>query len=166
MTKESATNTSLTFTNVKPIHKGLDMKKVILLDNQSTVDLFCNSNMVTDIVKVKESIRVQSTGGYLVVRHKATLPGYGKQVWYNKDGITNILSMKNVREGNRIEYDCAAGVYTVVRKDRHNLEFKMIDEGLHVHIPGDKGLAFANIFPENKDSLSRRQLKGAQAARE
>jgi hypothetical protein len=42
----------------------------------------------------------------------------------------------------------------------------MIDEGLHVHIPGDKGLAFANTFSENKDGLSRRQLKGAQAARE
>ena len=42
----------------------------------------------------------------------------------------------------------------------------MVEDGLHVHIPGDKGKAFVNTVSENMEGFSKRQIKGAKAARE
>jgi hypothetical protein len=147
-------------------HQCLDMTKVILLDNQSTVDLFCNKDFVTNIVESPTKIKVKSTGGYITVHQKANVPGYSNKVWFSKDAVTNILCVKNIRKHHWITYDCSLGVYTVHRKDQSNLEFTMIDDGLHVHVPGDKALAFVNTISGNKEGFSKRQLKGAQAARE
>lgn len=85
--------------------KPIDMRNVILLDNESTMDLFCNKRFVTDIVKSKDSVKVTSNGGTLLVNHKASLPGYHKPVWYNKNAITNILALHNVKRQYRVTYD-------------------------------------------------------------
>jgi hypothetical protein len=41
---------------------GIDMRNVILLDNQSTVDHFCNPDLVQNIARAKSSVQVKSTG--------------------------------------------------------------------------------------------------------
>ncbi|MGL5934525.1 MAG: hypothetical protein ACRCZI_02765, partial [Cetobacterium sp.] len=68
---------------------GVDMRNVILLDNQSTIDLFCNPDLVQDITETKSTVQVKSTGGKLRVTEKATLPGYHRKVWYSSGAITN-----------------------------------------------------------------------------
>ena len=83
---------------------GLNLRQVILLDTQSTVNLFCNQNLVTDIKESTTTMTVWSTGGKLVVRHKATIPGYKHRVWFSDKGIADILSVKNVRDQYWITY--------------------------------------------------------------
>jgi hypothetical protein len=58
----------------------LDLKEVILLDSQSTMDLFCNAALVSKISKSRSSMRLSSNGGTMVVTQKATLEGYNKTV--------------------------------------------------------------------------------------
>jgi len=41
----------------------LDLKNVILLDSQSTLDLFCNKNLVISIIKAPKPMHLQSNGG-------------------------------------------------------------------------------------------------------
>ena len=54
----------------------LDLSNVILLDNQSTLDLFCNKKLATKIDKSNLTMTVQGNGGTLGITHRVKLKGY------------------------------------------------------------------------------------------
>jgi hypothetical protein len=81
----------------------------ILLDNQSTVDVFCNGGMLENFRMINKTMNVTKTNWV------GDLPGYG-QVWYHRKGIANILSLSKVEEKYRITYDSAAEKQFVVHK--------------------------------------------------
>ena len=58
----------------------------ILLDSQSTVDLFCNSELLTNIRTIKEELVVSCYTGTARTNIVTDLKGYGT-VWYYDDGI-------------------------------------------------------------------------------
>jgi hypothetical protein len=76
----------------------LDLREVILLDNQSTMDLFCDQTLVGEIYKDGSTVHLTSNGGTMVATDKAKLPGYRKPVWFSKGAITNIIALKNLRQ--------------------------------------------------------------------
>jgi hypothetical protein len=79
----------------------LDLKEIILLDSQSTIDLFCNLALIEKSFKSDAGKRLKSNGGTMMVTHKAKVAGYNTDVWYNKKAITNILALSNVRKQYR-----------------------------------------------------------------
>jgi hypothetical protein len=60
----------------------LDLKEVIFLDSQSTMDLFCNAALLINISKSRSSMPIKSNGGTILVARKATLKGYNNTVWF------------------------------------------------------------------------------------
>jgi hypothetical protein len=58
----------------------LDLKEVILLDSQSTMDLFYNAALVSKISKSRYNIRLKSNGGTMLVTQNAMMEGYNKTV--------------------------------------------------------------------------------------
>jgi hypothetical protein len=72
--------------------RQLDLKKVMLLDSQSTMDLICDPALVESTFKSSHSMRLKSNGGTMEVKKQAIMPGYHAHIWYNKKAITNILS--------------------------------------------------------------------------
>ena len=81
-----------------------NMRDVILLDNQSTVSLFCNSKMVRNIRRVDEELALQTNAGTLVTDMRAEVPQYG-EVWYHPDAITNINSFAEMEDKHPVRYN-------------------------------------------------------------
>ena len=77
------------------MNKKIDPRTVVLLENESTMDLFCNPYLVEDIKKVKRLLRIQSNGEESFVNQKAKIPGYYERVWFSRRDITNIKGLKN-----------------------------------------------------------------------
>ena len=98
----------------------LDLRKVIFLDNCSTMNIFYNSDLVENITKTGKIMKVQDNGGTLAVTHKATVPGYKQYVWFNKDAITNKISLKNLINKYQVTYDIIDQIFVVHREDQEN----------------------------------------------
>jgi hypothetical protein len=145
----------------------LNLRKVILLDSQSTMDLFCDEDMVNTITKTTQTMKLKSNGGCMTTKKKATINGYKKRVWFNKDAITNIFSLKNLTEQYRVTYDSDDKKFVVHReKDgKPNMEFRMHPSGLHFFDPEEMHYVFVNTVTGNKEGFTKRQIQGAENAR-
>ena len=69
----------------------------ILLDSQSTVDMFKNKKLLRNIHDAKKALSLHYNSGIAMVNKIGDLPGYGT-VWFYEDGIANILSLNNVKK--------------------------------------------------------------------
>ena len=69
----------------------------ILLDSQSTVDVFKNNKLLKNIRDAKKALSLHCNAGISTVNKVGDLPGYSK-VWFYEDCIANILSLNNVNK--------------------------------------------------------------------
>ena len=68
----------------------------ILLDSQSTVDMFKNKKLLINIRDAKKALSLHCNAGIATLNKIGDLPGYST-VWFYEDSITNTLSLNNVR---------------------------------------------------------------------
>jgi hypothetical protein len=73
----------------------------ILLDSQSTVSVFNNAAMLTNIKKSEHVLRALTNGGYLDSDMVGDFHNLGA-VWYNPGSIANIFSLVDVRRICRV----------------------------------------------------------------
>jgi hypothetical protein len=145
----------------------LDLKEVILLYSQSTMDIFCNAALVSNISKSRSNIRLKSNGSTMVVTRKATMEGYKKTVWFTNRAITNIIALRNLIDQYRVTYDSDDLMFVVHRESdsKPNMEFKMHKSGLHYYDPrNEHHTTFVNTVSENKTGFTKRQIKCAEVA--
>ena len=109
----------------------------ILLDNQSTVDLFCNCDLLIDIHEVDEELIIHCNAGELMTNKMETLPGYGL-VWYAKDAIANILSFANVFDMYDIDLVKKEKGTFIIRAPKNDIVFKRHSSGLYYHKVGEQ----------------------------
>jgi hypothetical protein len=105
----------------------------ILLDNQSTVDVFCNKRLLRNIREAPHACKISCNAEVVEVALIGDLLGYPAPVWYCPSGIAIILSLHLVNEHCRVQYDSfeAGRAFHVTKPDGSTRDFKPSASGLH-----------------------------------
>ena len=71
----------------------MDLRNIIMVDNESTINLFRNRSHLRNGQTWKENCNtsIETNGGALVVDEMRYAEGFG-EIWFHKKDITNIIS--------------------------------------------------------------------------
>lgn len=144
------------------------MRDWILLDNQSSVSVFCNRHLVENIRNSNEGdMHLSTNGGILVTNQKADLPQWG-EVWFNESAITNIISYAEMADRYRIIYDSGKeDAFIVHLSNDKAVRFNRLHNNLYVFKPSIKTqVQLLNTVEENKTFFTQRQFERAKRARD
>ena len=109
----------------------------LLLDNQSTAHMFCNSNYAKQMWKTSETMYLSMNGGTLAVNQQGSTGNFGN-VWHHPKAIANVLScwrVLNQAGPSNIGFDSKANLFWV-NANGCCYEFRVSSEGLHCCVPG------------------------------
>ena len=143
----------------------------LLLDNQSTVDVFANGNLLEDIHEVDDELVISSNGGTSMTWWMGTLAGYG-DVWYDPSGITNIVSLAQVVKKYHVSYNSTDNVFIMTKPDGTVYRFTQAPSGLYYYdlaqTESNKwaGIALVETVVAKKSKYSREDYSRAIVARE
>lgn len=143
----------------------------ILLDNQSTINLFVNGSMLQDIHSCGETLQVHSTAGVISTDLQGTLPGFGP-VWFVPNGIANIMSLSLMSQIAHVQFDSEDGNHFHVRKysDDAQFCFEQSKAGLYYLdtkdiLYGHEGFSFLTTVADNKSKYAQQDVYQADIAR-
>jgi hypothetical protein len=144
----------------------------ILLDSQSTISVFKNASMLSNIRRSNHVLRALTNGGHQDSDMIGDFPNLGA-VWYNPESIANILSLADVRKVCRVTMDsCTEPAMLVHRLDGTVMKFTEHPSGLYVFKPQNVTNTTVNEYTmlstvaQQKKMFSRREIQGADAARD
>jgi hypothetical protein len=140
----------------------------LLLDNQLTVDVFANGNMLEDIHQVDDEMVIALNGESNVTLEMGVLPGYGP-VWYDPVGIANIVSLSRVREKYNMSFNSDDNIFVVTKPDGTVFEFKQSDSGLYLYDLASnkrKGAVMVNTVASKKSRYTNEDYSRAVIARQ
>ena len=137
----------------------------ILLNSQSTVSVFRNADMLTNIRRSPHTLCALTNGGHQDSNLLGDFPNLGP-VWFNSESsLANILSLSKVRKSCRVTMDTMC----VHRLDGSIMKFVEHASGLYVFAPNNNdpvtAYTLVSTVAENKKLFTAREIKDADAAR-
>jgi hypothetical protein len=141
----------------------------ILLDNGSTLSLFGNPNMVTNIRESKTTLELATIAGTKTTKQIADVPGYGT-VWYDETAIANIFGLSDLKKKHRITFDSEKEDAFIVHMEKGNMKIKCNPKGLYTFEVSNKYLKkeshLIKTVKENRVGYTQRKFEQAKRVRE
>eukprot|EP00804_Cyclotella_cryptica_P027563 CCRYP_007501-RA/>CCRYP_007501-RA protein AED:0.35 eAED:-0.96 QI:0/-1/0/1/-1/1/1/0/333 len=139
----------------------------ILLDSQSTIDVFSNGDLLSRIEEVKTTMHIRCNAGVKSTKLRGHLSGYS-WVWDFPQGIANILSLSRVKEKFRVTFDSATDNCFHVHKEGKTIKFREAMRRLYYFDTVERhedSTILINTVDENKSKLSTYDFSRAKLAR-
>ena len=144
----------------------------IILDSASSIDMFVNQDLLTDIQTSTQPITILSNAGRVTIDKFGYMPGYPEKVWYHPDGAANVLSLRNISKHFRVTMDTKQNNCLTIQatKSSQKLRFAVSPNGLYYHeIHPDAHHrvfeCFLTTVSEKKAAYTQRGIQQAQMAR-
>jgi hypothetical protein len=145
----------------------------ILLDSKSTISVFKNEPMLTNIRHSGRIIRAITNGGHQDSDTVGDFPNLG-EVWFNRNSIANILSLADVQKVCCVTMDTSSEPALLVhRLNGSVMKFAEHASGLYLykcHNPTNNSISWydtmVSTVAEHKKVFSRREIQAADVARE
>ena len=144
------------------------IKDWILLNIQSTVDVFYNAQLLRNIRKFNRTLDIHCNAGVVSTDMVGDLPGYGT-VWYHPTGTANILSLSRYIKIFTITYDSANGNEFCMHKGNgEDRLLRQSENGLYfwnARTFNQEEVVLINTVENNSSRYSNRELSQAKIAR-
>ena len=123
-----------------------EMPDLIHLDSDSTNTIFCNNKYVSNIRDASQSLVLKTNGGTLTTTQIYNIPFLGTH-WYNKDAMTNIISLADISELYRVTMDIFKDKAIYGYLPTKIVKFPQLKGGLYARKPefNKKNYQFAGI---------------------
>ena len=118
--------------------EAISVRDQILLDTGSTMDLFCNSRLLSGTPYLADKpIQMLTNAGTRVHRYQGKVPVFKQPVWFDPMAITNIMSLNSLKKDHDVVYDQQADTFTVYdRKTGDTIAvFESNEKGLYPFTP-------------------------------
>ena len=149
----------------QPTKHGNIPTQWILLDNQSTVDVFSNPNLLNNIRTTKGKLTIHCNAGTAVTSMVGDFDRYGT-VWYHPKGIANILSLAKVQQKYHVTYDSKNGnMFQIPKPNGATCDFIQSAPGLYYMDIGQQGITLVNTVANNKTKYTSSDYSRASLAR-
>ena len=153
----------------------MDMRKLVLLDSDSTENFFCNNKYVKNIRPSEHTLVLNTNGGVMESNMICDVPHLGTH-WFNKNSLTNIIALKDMADKFRVTYDSENERAMQVHMPDKIIRFKEFSNGLYARNPYEEDkkidkfktppkIQMLNTLEENLNFLSSRQQQRAKMAR-
>lgn len=148
----------------------------VLLDNQSTVNIFNNKSLLQDIQPLAEHVTITGVGGaQMHCKLAGVHPVFG-QVLYHPNSVANIISFAALREKHAITYNPERNQFIVQYAPTHRMVFKCIDRlyrhkalpiwNIHKLLGTTDNIALVQTVDNIKQMYTTREVKAAELARQ
>jgi hypothetical protein len=151
------------------------LKNCIILDNESTLSLFSNPDLVQDIRTSSKTLSLATNAGVKQSNREAIVLDFGK-VYYDEDAIANIFGFSDLKKKHRITYDSNKDDAFIVHMDKEIIKCECsplyqysVSEGYQRGLKEDqkeKGASnLISTVAENRKGYTLCQFERAKEAR-
>ena len=112
----------------------------VLLDSESTVDLFCNPELLIDIRTMDEELKIYCNAGVTTTNHIGDLLGYGT-LWFHTEAISNILSLFLLLRNTMLSLTSGVGNFVLCEEPKGHQDDSVQDHAVYTIVTSHKSMA-------------------------